>query len=182
MSDQVIYGPTLEGLFVRGLGDKLTPELVAGLQALGLDVTQPIAKSYPRAVVTQAIDLTARTLWPELPIDDAWYQVGKHVVRGLERQSLMGATVLAIRVAGPRFTLKVAARTFRQTNNFMRVELNERAPGRYELDLSPSHAHTRYMEAVIEDMLAIAGAKNLHVTVLSHDPKTEHVRYGISFT
>lgn len=180
-SEQLIFGPTVEGLFVRGLGQKLTPELVSQLRAVGLDVEKRIEKAYPRRVITDSISIVARGLYPDVSEAEGWYRIGKHVVVGLKAQPLMSATVLAMRVAGPRLTMKVVARTFRQTNNYMRVMLFEHARNHFELELWPSSPQPRYMQAVIEDMLAIAGAKELAVDVTQHLPAQELARYDISF-
>lgn len=180
--EQLIFGPTVEGLFVRGLGPKLTPELVGQLRAVGLDVEKRIARTYPRQVIHDAIGIAARGLYPGVPDDEGWYRVGKHVVVGLKAQPLMSATVLAMRVAGPRLTMKVISRTFRQTNNYMRVTLTEHARGHFVLELWPSNAQPRYMQAVIEDMLTISGARELKVEITEHDPVKELARYDISFS
>jgi uncharacterized protein (TIGR02265 family) len=179
--EHLIFGPTVEGLFVRGLGQKLTPELVSQLRAVGLDVEKRIAKAYPRQVISDAISIAARGLYPDVAEDEGWYRIGKHVVVGLKAQPLMSATVLALRVAGPRLTTKLLARTFRQTNNYMRVTLVEHARSHFELELWPSNAQPRYMQAVIEDMLNISGARQLVVAITEHDPVKELARYDISF-
>jgi len=172
-------------VFLDGPVSAATTEMleawVASMRAVGLDVEKRIAKAYPRQVISDAISIAARGLYPDVAEDEGWYRIGKHVVVGLKAQPLMSATVLAMRVAGPRLTMKVIARTFRQTNNYMRVTLTEHSRSQFELDLWPSNAQPRYMQAVIEDMLTIAGARDLVVAITEHDPARERARYDISF-
>lgn len=179
--EPLVFGPTVEGLFVRGLAGKLTPDVVQRLRAVGLDVEKPLLPAYSRRVINDAVALVAQALYPELPVDEAWYQVGKHVAVGVKNMTLGGATLALLRILGPVRTLHRLARTFRTTNNYMQVRLTERGPGDFELELTPSNAQPRYMQAVIEDMLTYAGAKGLAVEVAQHDAAAERAVYTVRF-
>ncbi len=182
MSDeQLVFGPTLEGLFVRGLKGKLGPELIAQLRARGLDVMKPMMPAYPRKVVNECVELTAKTLFPDVPVSEAFYRVGKHVTPGLRDTALGAATMTMVKLVGPKRTLGRLARTFRSTNNYMKVTLRELAATTFELDLEPSNEYPTYMQAVMEDMLTVAGAKELSVEVLVHDKKSERCTYRIAW-
>lgn len=179
--EQLVFGPTVEGLFVRGLAGKLGPGVVAQLRALGLDVEKPLRPAYSRRVINDAVGLVASALYPGLPVDEAWYRVGKFVALGVKNMTLGGATLALLRILGPVRTLHRLARTFRTTNNYMHVELTQRGPGDFALELTPSNAQPRYMQAVIEDMLEHAGAKDLAVTVAEHDAAQERAVYAVRF-
>jgi uncharacterized protein (TIGR02265 family) len=64
----------------------------------------------------------------------------------------------------------------------MQVTLRELAATTYELDLLPSNEYPSYMQAVIEDVMTIAGAKGLKVEVLVHDKAKELCTYRISWS
>ncbi len=179
--EHLVFGPTLEGLFIRGLGPKVDESLKSRLAALGLDLRKPLLPAYPRAVVNACINETASTLYPTLSAPDAWYQVGKHVTVGIGN-TLMGSAVLSlVRLVGPKKSVQRMPRTFSGTNNYMQVTLRELGPSRYELDLTPSNEQPSYMQAVIEDILNHAGARDLRVTIVAHDLHTQKATYGITW-
>lgn len=180
--EQLVFGTTLEGLYQRGLKGKLPPTLVAHLAGMGLDVTKPLLPAYPRALVNAAIAHTAKTLYPGVPMTDAMYRVGQHVTSGLRATTIGSATLAVVRLIGPRRTMQRLARTFRSTNNYMNVALRELTPSAFELDLEPSNEYPSYMQAVMEDMLTIAGATELRVVVAEHDKVKERCTYRISWT
>jgi uncharacterized protein (TIGR02265 family) len=180
--EQLVFGSTLEGLYQRGLKGKLPPTLVGQLADLGLDVSKPLLPAYPRALVHTAITLTAKTLFPTLSMSDAMYRVGQHVTSGLKATTMGSATLAVVRLIGPRRTMQRLARTFRSTNNYMDVTLRELTPSAFELDLAPSNEYPSYMQAVMEDMLTIAGATELRVAVVTHDKVNERCTYRISWT
>lgn len=180
--EQLVFGTTLEGLFLRGLKGKISPALEQQLRAVGLDLSKPLLPAYSRKVVHAAITLTAKTLFPNAPLSDAMYLVGQHVTSGLRATTLGNAALAVVRIIGPRRTMSRLARTFRSTNNYMTVTLRELTPSAFELDLEPSNEFPSYMQAVIEDMLTIAGATELRVAVAKHDKAKEQCTYRISWT
>jgi len=179
--EQLVFGPTLEGLFLRGLKGKLSPTLVSQLRGMGLDLERPLLPAYSRKVVNECVLLTAKTLYPDRPLSDAFYLVGKHVTPGLRTTALGSATLTMVRLVGPKRTLGRLARTFRSTNNYMQVTLRELAGSTFELDLEPSNEFPSYMQAVIEDMLEVAGATNLVVDVVLHDKPRAFCTYRITW-
>lgn len=180
--EQLVFGPTIEGLFVRGLKDKVPPALVNQLKELGLDLTKPILPAYPRTVVNAAVLLTAKTLYPNDSLSDAFYKVGQHVSIGAFSTVLGSATLRLVKLVGPTRALQRIARTFRTTNNYMTVALRELAPTDWELELFPSNDQPSYMQAVIEDVMKIAGAKNLKVETVNHDKANERCTYRVRWS
>jgi uncharacterized protein (TIGR02265 family) len=179
--EQLVFGPTVEGLFVRGLKPKLSPTTIADLRRASVDVEKPILPAYSRQVISEAVGLAARALYPDADPAEAWYRIGKHVALGVRGMPLGGAALALMRVLGPRRAMGRMARTFRSTNNYMAVRLRELAPNRYELDLEPSNEQPRYMQAVIEDLLEAAGAQELRVEIALHDRARELATYRISW-
>jgi uncharacterized protein (TIGR02265 family) len=179
--EQLVFGPTLEGLFLRGLKGKVSPTLMSQLRALGLDLERPLLPAYPRKLVHECVLLTAKTLYPDQPLTDAFYLVGKHVTPGLRATTLGSAALTMVRLVGPKRTLGRLARTFRSTNNYMQVTLRELAASTFELDLEPSNEFPSYMKAVIEDMMEVAGATNLSVDVVVHDAARAFCTYRITW-
>ena len=176
-----MFGPTLEGLFIRGLADKVDEPLRQRLAAEGLDLSQPLLPGYSRAVVNRCIGLTASHLYPDLPAAEAWYQVGKHVAAGIKKTTMGSAVMALIRLVGPRRSVLRMPRTFSGTNNYMQVALRELSATQFELDLRPSSEQPSYMKAVIEDILTHAGAQQLSVAIKHHDVAQALATYSISW-
>lgn len=176
-----MFGQTLEALYLRGLKGKLSPEHVAGLRSRGLDVEQPLRPAYARAVVVACVEFSARTLFPALPAETAHYQLGKFVTPG-QRTTLLGNAILTVAgLLGPHRALERIARTFRSTNNDMAVTLTRLGDTDYALVLEPSNDYPSYMQAVIEDILTVARARELQVVVEAHDRATARCTYRITW-
>lgn len=177
--EELVFGPTVEGLFVKGLSGKLPRALIEQLKVVGIDLDHPLRPAYPRTVVGEAIALTAKTLYPDLSLAEAHYRIGKHVTPGQGSTMLGAATLKIVALVGPRRTLERMARTFRGTNNYMQVQLRNTGPDAWELELQPSNEFPSYMQAVIEDLLTLAGAKDLVVEIAEHDRATHRCLYRI---
>lgn len=180
-TEQLVFGTTMEGLFLKGLKGKISAQLTRELRERGLDLERPLLPAYPRQVVNEVIHHTAVSLFPEVPIDEAFYRVGKHVTPGQAATLLGSAALRLVSLVGPRRTLERLSRTFASTNNYMTVSLRKLADTSWELELHPSNAYPRYMQAVLEDMLTLAGAKDLTVRVAQHDTQRERCVYAITW-
>jgi uncharacterized protein (TIGR02265 family) len=180
--EHLVFGQILEALYLRGLKGKLTPEHLGALRKLGLDLERPLLPAYPRTTVHESLVTTARFLYPQLPLSEAMYQIGKHVTPGQRSTFLGNAILTVVGLVGPHRSLDRLARTFRTTNNYMKVTLERAGDTTYLLILEPSNEYPSYMQAVIEDLLTVAGAKALKVEVLSHDRQTERCTYRIAWT
>jgi uncharacterized protein (TIGR02265 family) len=99
----------VNGLFTRVLGPDLTPALKAQLAGVGIDVAAPVPDSYPRTAWYQAIELTSKTLFPELPSSAQLRKLGGHVIASLQSRQIIKSAYLAMaKFAGPRRALKQA--------------------------------------------------------------------------
>lgn len=180
-TEQLVFGTTIEGLFLKGLKGKIDARLTQDLRERGLDLERPLLPAYPRTVVNALIHHTAITLFPELPIEEAFYRVGKHVTPGQAATLLGSAALKLVSLVGPRRTLERLSRTFASTNNYMTVNLRKLGDTSWELELHPSNEYPLYMAAVLEDVLTLAGAKDLSVRVAKHDKEREQCVYAITW-
>jgi uncharacterized protein (TIGR02265 family) len=99
----------VSGLFNRVLGPDLTPDLRAQLAGVGIDVAAPPPDSYPKSAWYQAIDLTSKTLFPELPSAQQLRKLGSHVIASLQsRQIIKSGYLTMAKFMGPRRALKQA--------------------------------------------------------------------------
>ena len=104
-----IPGKMVQGLFKRVLAPDLTPELIAQLAAVGIDLSVPPPAAYPRSAWYQAIALTAKTLFHEHPEPAQLRKFGGHIIQSLQTRDIIKSTWLTMaRFAGPRRALKQA--------------------------------------------------------------------------
>ena len=96
------FGQVYEGLFVRGLRGRLT--------------LQP---AYPSSVLPACIVLTAQTLYPTEPLEQALKVIGRTFFLGFI-DTLLGRAMLGLlRIIGPRRSLERMQRNFRTGSNYI---------------------------------------------------------------
>src|SRR5437870_5519094 len=107
MSD--IPGKLVEAVFKRVLAADLTPALKEQLAAVGVDVSGAMQPSYPRPAWYLAIELTAKTLFPQDPLPVQLRKMGGHVIHSLtSRQIIKGTWLTMAKLMGPRRAIKQA--------------------------------------------------------------------------
>jgi uncharacterized protein (TIGR02265 family) len=72
-------GSVFEGLFKYGV--KVTPEMKVALVEAGYNPDKP-QPTYPSAVWARCMEIAARMAYPALPLEEAYYQVGRTLTLG----------------------------------------------------------------------------------------------------
>ena len=134
------------------------------LHSLGLPRAAPFAPAYPADVYLKLIDAAARTGWPNLPFDEAHFELGKVFMRGLET-TFMGRAVLALmRVAGPRRSLERVARSFRTANNYTQATTEALEKRRFRVTCECVH-RTGFYRGILHQGLEVSGAQNVEISL-----------------
>lgn len=168
MSDKVVFEQTIEGLFLRGLGSRVTPALKGQLKAAGLDLDQKLLPAYPFAVWMKTLELTAAALYPGEPLERAMFQVGEAFLDGY-RETFLGRAVLGMmRVLGPRRTLLRATQNFRSGNNYTETRITEVGAAVIDLWMNEVGPYPTFTSGVIHAGLVVAGATP-RVDIRDHD-------------
>ncbi|HLM43450.1 MAG TPA: DUF2378 family protein, partial [Myxococcaceae bacterium] len=109
MADELlIFEQTIEALFVRALGGRLTPDCKARLREAGLDVDQKIKPAYSLKSWMTFIRIAAEELYPGMPLEESTFKLGEAYIEGF-RETMLGRAVLSLlRVLGPRRALNRA--------------------------------------------------------------------------
>lgn len=170
MADELlVFEQTVEALFVRALGPRVTPRLRERLARAGLLVDGPLLAAYPFPAWMSFLRIAAEELYPELPLDAGTRQLGLLYMQGY-RETLMGRAVLSLlRVLGPRRALQRATHNFRSGNNYTQTRLSERAPGRYALWVNEVGPYPGFTAGIIHAGLEVAGARGVRVEPEDHD-------------
>ena len=165
----IVFDNTVDSLFGRALGKKMTQRCRERLKAEGLDLDAKLKPFYPREQYYRFVNIAAEELFGALPREKAHYELGSAMILGFN-ETLIGKAVLSVvRMIGPRRALDRMTQNFRSSNNYMQTKLNSIAPGEHELWLSQTSGAPAYFEGVLQTSLTIAGAKNLKVQRAGYD-------------
>lgn len=116
-SQPVFFASAFEALYIRALGEQLTPKLKDELRKVGLDVEKPLQPAYPFEVWYQSLLLTATSLHPGVSREEAVERIGVTFLEGFQR-TLIGAAVLQFaRVIGVERSLVRMDRNTRTSSN-----------------------------------------------------------------
>jgi uncharacterized protein (TIGR02265 family) len=163
----VVYSDAVEGVFIRGLGPRVTPALKAKLRELGLDLGQKLRPTYPRDAWMRVLRATVEELYPWLPLEEGYRQLGQVAINGIATTMIGRAIASMARLLGPARAVHRLPDGFKSVNNYMEIKLETVEEGRrYRIWLNETYGHPAYMEGCFRAALELAGARNLTVTVV----------------
>ncbi|KFE67693.1 DUF2378 family protein [Hyalangium minutum] len=170
MADELlVYEQTIEALFVRALGARLSPECRVRLREAGLDVSQKLKPAYSFDSWMKFIRIAAEELHPGLPLPEATFKLGEAYVDGF-RETMLGRAVMSLlRVLGPRRTVLRATQNFRAGNNYTETRVAELAPGRFEVWMNEVGPYPEFTAGIIQAGVRMSGAKELRVEMFDYD-------------
>jgi uncharacterized protein (TIGR02265 family) len=159
----LIFAPAFESL-LRVWGSRRA-EARAAFEPLGVNIDK-LDPAYPLAHWAAVLDVSARTLFPELDDDEALAKVGRGVVSSYAQTAIGGALFSVLKLMGPTRALYRLSRNLRSTNNFSEAAVIELAPKSYEVTLNLV-ALPHFERGVLEEGLELAGATGVEVSVLA---------------
>ncbi len=169
-AEKLVFESALEGLYRRALRGKLTPELVAELKQLGLDLGRALPPAVPRDVWFASIELTVKHLYPATPRAEALRDLGGAMMRGIEETLFGKAMAPAVRLLGPRRLLKRLPANVKSANNFSTGVLTEVSANSMRFEVDDNGTAPELFQGSIEHMLRWAGATQVKVTVEPSTP------------
>lgn len=164
----VVFAHTAEGLFWKTLRPRIDPALKTKLAALGADLDgRP--KDVPRDAWEQMLRATVESLYPTLPPDAGYFELGCSLLRGYN-ETLTGKALLSVlRVLGPMRGLKRMTTNLKMGNNYNQLRLVEHGPARVEVWVNECNGNPHYVRGVIFEGLRFAGAKDVRVEARGFD-------------
>jgi len=154
---------TIEGVIIRTLGNKLTPELKAKLRASGLDLDKKLLPAYPAVDFHRWVAIAAEYVYPNVGATEAVRLFGRQSLVGLGETMIGKAMKLSLTLIGPRRALQRAGRSFRSNNNYIVVEAKELTPTSMELKFNEVYSLPSYYQGVLEGACMLIGAKQCTV-------------------
>ncbi len=166
---KMVFEQTIEGLFLRGLGDRLTPACRSRLRQAGLDLDGKLLPAYEFEKWMAFLRIAAEELFPDHTTEVAMFRLGERTVDGFQ-DTFMGRAVLAMaRVIGPVRTLQRCDRNFRSGNNYTTSRLKALSANCYELWVNEVGPYPTFTGGIVCAALRVAGAKEPRAEVLAHD-------------
>lgn len=164
MSERLVFDHTVESL-LRTLKRPIPAAQIAGLDALGIDLSKPLLPAYPLETYSALIGFIARCRWPDLPAAEADVEVGRAFIEAYTTQTLLGRAAKGLlRVIGPHRALERMSRTYRTANNYTQTRLESLGPTRYSLWFNYV-IREGYFRGMVHATLALTGVKQCEVTL-----------------
>jgi uncharacterized protein (TIGR02265 family) len=143
MPEALVTDQTIDNL-LRPYRNRLLPNVVRRLSALGVDANGKLLPTFLRPVQDETIRVLAEEYYPGQPMDVSTRQVGADSIRVVE-ESLMGRTLMRmLRLLPHQAALKRLPTLMRIGNNFLDVKVTDLGGKRYTLDLNEAGAWPQY--------------------------------------
>ena len=165
MAEKLVFESAIEGLFIRGLGTRVTTPLKAELKTLGLDLDRKLPPAVTRTVWYATIAAVVRHVFPSSTPAEAHRELGRMMMQGIEL-TLFGRTMApAVKLLGVRRLLKRVPSNMRSSNNFSIGVMTELSPTSMRLMVDDVGDAPEIFQGSLERMVAWAGGKDVVVQV-----------------
>jgi uncharacterized protein (TIGR02265 family) len=176
---QMVFSQSVDGLFIRALGEEMPEALRLELKQLGLDLGK-ILPAYPVTLWNQAVEVTAKALYPDLPLETAARRLGERMIEGYQN-TVVGKAVLAMaRLIGPRRALLRSRQNWRSGNNYTEVHIVEISPQEFRMTFNEKAVSKWVSQGLLYAGLKFAGANALQVEVerFTDNDATYHITWS----
>ena len=174
----------VEGMFHRAVAGRMTPVVKAQLKEIGLDLDRPLLAAYSQPVWERGVHCMETGLYEALPVEQAYFDLGRLYVVGLQATLLGSAASQLVKLIGPERALKRLPRTVRASNNFTTLEVEQLAERHFLLHsgvvpeaapymLNRHEKQTSHMlSGTYTGLLGMLGVRGPQVTFREVDPST----------
>ena len=176
---RLIFASSFEGLFLRALSDRLTPELKAKLRSEGVDLDKKLALGYTLDVWVRCVDDAAAALYPTLPIPDAHWKLGEDFIRGYAETTIGHAMFGVLKLLGPMRALARLERSFHSGNNYVRTSFTELSPTSAQVWMAGVDGRPWFNAGILLEGGRRMGMKNVRVEILQCIG--DEATYGVSW-
>lgn len=166
---EVVFAGAVDGLFLKGLGARVTPQLREELKALGLDLSRELLPAYPRRIWNAALPLAVRHVWPQLEVAEGHYRLGRTIIDGF-KETRLGRVLEGIsRVLGPMRTLNRMRQNLRTGANYNEITLTTQSRTDVLFWINEPFIHPGYVQGLLHGSMEISGSRNSSVEIVSKD-------------
>ena len=179
-NERLVFDQSVEGLFVRGLGTRITPTLRQQLKQAGLDLDKRLLPAYPVEVWERCVGLAAKSLHPEYPEAVAFRMLGERHIAGYSETMLGRAIFGVLRLMGPKRRLSRTRQNFRAGNNYQEVLITDLGPTEVDMWLNERGMLRHFKHGIVLGSALSAGETNTKVELRDYDD--EGVTFRVSWT
>ncbi len=169
MSEQIVFAPAVEGLFVHRLGPRLTPPIRERLRETGLDLDRPLDPGYPAERWAKFVEVAAQELFPGVERTEAHRQLGFMALEGYGQTLLGKAAIVTMKLMGSRRTTQRMGKYFATGTNYMKCVVTERKPNEFEIHFNEVSGVPYFFAGLVGAGSTITGSKNARVEVRDTD-------------
>jgi uncharacterized protein (TIGR02265 family) len=166
-SEALIFNGVVEAAFVRGLADRLTPEVKVRFNEVGINLDR-LLPGYPFPIWDAGLRVAA-TLFPELDQEAAIREVGRRfLAEGRHRRQL--------ELAAPVFRLLGIHRALQRIlgrqmgDNVNKLSYTELDPKTAQMEMSYVGTHPEFSQGTFILLIEILGGKNVTVKIVARTP------------
>jgi uncharacterized protein (TIGR02265 family) len=179
--ERLIYAAAIEALLVHGQHGKLSPETLAELSQMGIDLSKPLKPAYSYGLWKKVLELIAQRIYAEVDRSQAYFNIGESLVMGMENTLVGRAMVAMARLVGPRRALLRIPHNSRGNASHSDIIATEVRSNCIDIVVEEYDLPAEFMQGSLHAAATISGAKTLKVEVLQHDEVAEHVHYRVSW-
>jgi uncharacterized protein (TIGR02265 family) len=179
-NERLVFDQTVEGLFVRGIGPRITPTLRQQLKQAGLDLDKRLMPAYPVEVWERCVGLAARSLHPEKTEAEAFRLLGERHIEGYSETMLGRAIFGVLRLMNPKRRLSRVRQNFRAGNNYQEARIIDLGPTEVDLWLNERGLLRHFKHGIVQGSARGAGDLNMRAVLRHFDD--EGVTFRISWT
>lgn len=185
--EPVAFDQLMEGLVIHAMKDRLDLTARQKLMALGVDIGRPLLSAYPLVTLLGTLKLCAELRYPELPREEARYQLGLRTLEGFGSTAMGKALFGMARTWGARRMLSHMTRVLQTGINFARARSRDLSNGDMEVtvEVMPEFrgaithrpgVDPYFIRGIIAQLVEICGARVPVTQLPATDPS------GLSFT
>jgi uncharacterized protein (TIGR02265 family) len=165
VSQQVVFQQMVEGLFIRGIGEDLTPESKNAIKEAGIDLTKRLLPAYPIEIWEACLSIAAKQIYPKVPEPEAMFQLGERFIQGFAETIVGKALGQLIRIIGVHRAMKRFTQSLRSSNNFMEATAVPTGDNSYSITISNVHNQPGFMQGVMTAGSRFMGLKDPVMTI-----------------
>jgi uncharacterized protein (TIGR02265 family) len=168
---KLVFEQSVEGMYLKGHPELLTPQVKAAIRAIGIDLDQKLKPVYPSELVNEATR-TFRKLAYAGEADDAkaYARMGERIVDGYFGTVFGKAMVGVLKLFGPKRIVGRLPQTMRSGTNFQTVTLEWKGEAEAHLTLGDTEPDPNINVGVIRRAFTHwFGVKTFQVSIVAHE-------------
>ena len=186
----VVFSQVVEALFKHAFDkeERFDPETRRRLKTIGIDLDYPLLTAYSAPTWFAAISVCAEVRYPNVPINEAHYRLGRQLATNYGKTTLGRAVYAMLRMLGWKHSLSRISRGLQSGTNFLSAQTRFLEGGTLEVafevlpDFRPVFGNRpgidpHFMNGNMDTMMALFGAPFRGGELQPIEPGSQRVVY-----